>query len=118
MIFFLILLTSLSNAAATLSLRYGNGALRSLDTFSNFPKHIDLGAVIGLVFYVLSFVTYREVLNRLPASVSYPLTTGLVLLLIAATAVIFFGENLTVPGIIGFFFVLLGVVLISSQVAS
>ncbi len=116
MILFLIVLTSLSNAGATVALKYGDSAIRKVAVLSHIPKHLDMGAIVGVLCYFVSFLAYRELLSRLPASISYPLTTGIVILLISVVVTMFFGEQWTFQSLLGLGFVILGIVLIGGQV--
>ena len=63
--------------------------------------------------YGLAFVTYSALLTRLDLSVAYPLMTGCIAVTLAAVAVAFFGESLSLPQGAGILLVVAGIWLLA-----
>ena len=69
--------------------------------------------VLGVGCYGLAFVTYSALLTRLDLSVAYPLMTGCIAVTLAAVAVAFFGESLSLPQGAGILLVVAGIWLLA-----
>lgn len=120
MIFALILLGVLLNAAAQLLLKAGMSQIGhfefsfaniipiSLKVMMNFP------IVTGLCSYVVSVVVWLLVLSRVQVSYAYPmLSIGYIVNAIAAYYL--FGETLSVMRVSGIFVIITGVYLIAQS---
>jgi multidrug transporter EmrE-like cation transporter len=120
MIFLLILLGVLLNAAAQLLLKAGmtqighfefsmaNVVPIALKVMMNFP------IVAGLTAYVVSVVVWLLVLSRVQVSYAYPmLSIGYVVNAVAAYFL--FGESLSVVRVTGIFVIIAGVYLVSQS---
>lgn len=69
--------------------------------------------MLGLSFYLVSFVMWTIIVKGNKLSVIYPLTTGLVQILIFIFAVIIFHEKVEPLKLIGTAIIILGVVLLN-----
>lgn len=120
MMFLLILLGVLLNAAAQLLLKAGMGQIGHFD----FNVHnivpiglkvmMNLPIVAGLFSYVVSVVVWLLVLSRVQVSYAYPmLSIGYVVNAVAAYYL--FGESLSVMRVTGVFVIIAGVYLVSQS---
>lgn len=120
MIFLLILLGVLLNAAAQLLLKAGMNQIGhfefsfanimpiGLKVIGNFP------IITGLFTYVVSVAVWLLVLSRVQVSYAYPmLSIGYIVNAIAAYY--FFGESLSVIRMTGIFVIISGVYLVSQN---
>lgn len=122
MIYFLILLGVLLNAAAQLLLKAGMNQIGHFEfSMANiipigFRVAGNLPIVSGLFAYVVSVVVWLMVLSRVQVSFAYPmLSIGYVVNAIAAYY--FFGESLSVMRVTGIFIIIAGVYLIAQNPA-
>lgn len=118
MIFLLILLGVLLNAAAQLLLKAGMSQIGHFEfSMANllpigFRVAANLPIISGLVAYVISVVVWLLVLSRVQVSYAYPmLSIGYVVNALAAYYL--FGESLSMTRVIGIFIIISGVYLIS-----
>ncbi len=122
MIYFLILLGVLLNAAAQLLLKAGMNQIGHFEfSMANiipigFRVAGNLPIVSGLFAYVVSVVVWLMVLSRVQVSFAYPmLSIGYVVNAIAAYYL--FGESLSVMRVTGIFIIIAGVYLIAQNPA-
>lgn len=66
----------------------------------------------GIVFYAVSFFLYVFILSRLQLNIVYPVSVGVMLVLITAFSYLFLKESLSIPHIVGIAAILFGVILI------
>lgn len=118
MIFPLILLGVLLNAAAQLLLKAGMNKIGHFEfSFANvWPIALKVMAnppiITGLVAYVVSVVVWLLVLSRVQVSYAYPmLSIGYIVNAVAAYYL--FGESLSAIRIAGIFVIIAGVYLVS-----
>lgn len=120
MIFGLILLGVLLNAAAQLMLKAGMNQIGHFE-FS-LANAIPIGLKVmmnvpiigGLVMYVISVGVWLLVLSRVQVSYAYPmLSIGYIVNALAAYY--FFGEPLTSVRVLGIFIIILGVYLVAQS---
>lgn len=118
MVYFLILLGVLLNAAAQLLLKAGMNQIGHFEfSAANLvPIGLKVAAtppiIVGLFAYVISVVVWLLVLSRVQVSYAYPmLSIGYVVNAVAAYY--FFGESLSVIRVTGIFVIIAGVYLIS-----
>lgn len=118
MIFLLIFLGVLLNAAAQLLLKAGMGQIGHFEF--NLANLVPIGLkvaicppiVTGLTLYVLSVVVWLLVLSRVQVSYAYPmLSFGYIVNAIAAF--ILFGEDLSLVRMTGIFIIMTGVYLVA-----
>lgn len=118
MMFLLILLGVLLNAAAQLLLKAGMGQIGHFE-FS-LANAIPIGMkvmvnppiIAGLCAYVVSVLVWLLVLSRVQVSYAYPmLSIGYIVNAVAAYYL--FGESLSVMRVTGIFIIIVGVFLIS-----
>jgi len=69
--------------------------------------------IMSGIALVINFGFYFLALRTLPISVAYPILVGMTFLLSVTAAVWFLGETVTLWHVLGFLFVLAGVVMIS-----
>ncbi len=79
----------------------------------NFNLNINLLAVLGLVFYVISFLMYMFLVSKFDLSYIVPISTGLVYLATFVCSITIFKELITVQHIFGAVLVLAGIILIN-----
>lgn len=120
MIFFLILLGVLLNAAAQLLLKSGMNQVGHFDfSFTNvlpiFSKVLVCPPIItGLFAYVVSVGVWLLVLSRVQVSYAYPmLSIGYIVNAIAAYYL--FGESLSLMRVTGVFIIIAGVYFVSQS---
>ncbi len=120
MMFLLILLGVLLNAAAQLLLKAGMTRIGHFDF--NLASVIPIGLkvmvnppiIAGLSAYVLSVVVWLLVLSRVQVSYAYPmLSIGYIVNAIAAYFL--FGESLSVIRVTGIFIIIAGVYLVAQS---
>ncbi len=116
------LLSVLLNAAAQLFLKAGTnvvgtvsfGGADTVQTLMQIARVPWFWA--GFTCYGVSLFTWIATLSRVPVSVAYPLLSiGYVIN--AAAAWYFFGESITAQKLIGIGFIVVGVVLVSTNVS-
>lgn len=120
MIFILILLGVMLNAAAQLLLKAGMAQIGHFEFSSAnvFPVGLKIASNLpilsGLVAYVVSVVVWLLVLSRVQVSYAYPmLSIGYVVNAVAAY--LLFGEALSVARVTGIFIIIAGVYLVSQS---
>lgn len=118
MIFALILLGVMLNAAAQIMLKMGMIQVGHFQFSLNnlFPIGLkvvqNLPIITGLTFYVVSVGVWLLVLSRVPVSFAYPmLSIGYIVNALAAYYL--FGEPLTSIRILGIFIIIAGVYLVA-----
>lgn len=118
MMFLLILLGVMLNAAAQLLLKAGMNQIGHFEfSFANIVPigmkvMMNFPIVAGLVTYVISVGVWLLVLSRVQVSYAYPmLSIGYIVNAIAAYY--FFGESLSVIRVSGIFVIIVGVYLVS-----
>ena len=88
----------------------GEGA-HVLFTVPGINLPVSLMTIFGILSYGVSFILYTVLLSRLDLSFVAPVTVGAVYVLLMLTAIIFFGESMTVAKGIGSTLVFAGVLL-------
>jgi small multidrug resistance pump len=68
--------------------------------------------LLGFVFFGLNALFYFIALHNLPLSIAYPIMVGMSLLIINTFAFIYLGEQITVLQIVGYLFLILGILII------
>lgn len=74
---------------------------------------LSLVSLLGFVCYSVSFILYASLLGRYDLSFLNPVTIGITSVLIFVSAVIFFGESISISKIIGMALIIIGVVIIN-----
>lgn len=93
------------------------GGQSTRDTLFNLPVidlSVSLLSLLGFVFYGLSFLLYAALLTKYELSFLNPVTIGITSVLIFVSAVIFFGETITVARVLGLAVILVGVFIINA----
>lgn len=118
MMFLLILLGVLLNAAAQLLLKAGMNQIGHFEfSFANIVPIgmrviVNVPIITGLAAYVMSVVVWLLVLSRVQVSYAYPmLSIGYIVNAVAAYY--FFGESLSLIRISGIVVIILGVYMVS-----
>lgn len=114
--YFIIILGILSNALASLLIKYSTTAPRSFPSFSepiaaltNWPFWA------GIFFYGLAFIFYGLSLSRFPLNIAHPIFTAGAIFVVSLFSLIFLKEPFSVKYIFGMVFIFIGVVLITSK---
>lgn len=94
-------------------IKYG-GIAKDAALFTVPIANVSLSPIsfLGILFYGASFVLYILLLNRLELSFVSPVTVGIVYVLLMITAVLVFGEQMTVIKMLGCGLILAGVLLV------
>jgi len=75
--------------------------------------NISLMSLVGFVSYAISFILFAALLGKYELSFLNPLTIGVVSILIFISAVVFFGEVITIAKAAGLALILIGVLIIN-----
>ncbi|MFO0862168.1 MAG: hypothetical protein U0516_00380 [Candidatus Saccharibacteria bacterium] len=75
--------------------------------------NINLLTILGLVLYVVSFLTYLLLISKFELGYIIPLTTGLVYILIFTASYFIFKEVFSVPKILGITLIIAGILLLN-----
>lgn len=92
------------------------GSMQNLSltvTSSIFSLQISWLSIIGLFFYICSFLMYMGLVAKYNLSYLVPVVTGAVYILTLAASIFIFKEDLNVQQIIGSLLVFVGVLLIN-----
>jgi small multidrug resistance pump len=95
-------------------MKYGTDASQSKPLFvlPHLGTSVSTTALLGIVAYGLSFMTYIVLLSRFDLSFISPLLLAIVYVMLMITAVIVFKEQFTLLKTVGCSFILLGIVLV------
>lgn len=74
---------------------------------------INVYSLAGLCCYLLSFVLYMQIVTKYDLTRIYPITSGLVYVLVFLGGIFILGENLSVVKFIGSVAILLGIILMN-----
>lgn len=102
-------------AIAIISEVIATSALKSSDGFSKLMPSIAVVLGYGIAFYCLSIV-----LRTMPVGITYAIWSGLGVVLIAIVGLLYYGQRLDLPALLGMCLIVAGVVVInvfSSSVA-
>lgn len=69
--------------------------------------------IAGMIAYCISFCHYILVIKKYDLSYIIPIATGLVVIISAIMGYLIFKENLSYNGLLGIFFISLGIILVS-----
>ena len=115
---FILLAGIASNAGASILIKLAITPPRKFpnfsdlaDAFSNWPFWQ------GLALYGIAFLLYAAALARLPLNVAHPVLTAGAIATVAMCSYLIFREPFQWTTVIGIFFVIVGVVLITLRVA-
>lgn len=83
--------------------------------FSNNILNLKLTytTIIGLLFYIISFVLWIVLIQRFNLSYIYPITTGLAYFLVIASSIFVLKESISPLQWAGLLFILVGVILMN-----
>ena len=82
---------------------------------SQINMTLNLYIILGLIFYVISFLLWTVLLKGNKLSYIVPLTTGLSQVLILISSAMVFNERLTAVKIIAVAIIIFGVILLNTQ---
>ena len=102
-------------AIAIISEVIATSALKSSDGFSKLMPSVAVVLGYGIAFYCLSIV-----LRTMPVGITYAIWSGLGVVLIAIVGLLYYGQRLDLPALLGMCLIVAGVVVInvfSSSVA-
>jgi len=80
---------------------------------SLFSLTLNLKFLLGLFFYIISFLLFTVVLARFNLSVIYPMAGGIVMVLSVLAGALLLKETLTIQNIIGAAVIVIGVVIMN-----
>lgn len=95
-------------AIAIISEVIATSALKASDGFTKLIPSILVVVGFGVAFYCLSIV-----LKTIPVGVAYAIWSGLGIILISIAGLLFFGQKLDLPAIIGMGLIICGVVIMN-----
>ena len=88
---------------------FGSSMLKVSSGFSKLWPSLGVAVGFGLSFYFLSLA-----LKAIPLGTAYAIWAGVGLVLTALVSIVFFGQKVDVPGLVGMAFILAGVVIINT----
>lgn len=97
-------LTILKVSGESSSIAFSNNILNLKLTYTT---------IIGLLFYVISFVLWIVLIQRFNLSYIYPITTGLAYFLVIASSIFVLKESISSIQWAGLLFILVGVILMN-----
>ncbi|MFT6551894.1 MAG: small multidrug resistance pump [Zhongshania marina] len=100
--------TYLYLAVAIISEVIATSALKSSDGFSKLMPSIAVVLGYGIAFYCLSIV-----LRTMPVGITYAIWSGLGVVLIAIVGLLYYGQRLDLPALLGMCLIVAGVVVIN-----
>ncbi len=95
-------------AIAVIAEVIGTGALKASEEFSKPLPSVLVVLGYGTAFYFLSLV-----LKTIPIGIAYAIWAGMGIVLIAIVGVVFFGQKLDFPAIVGMLLIISGVVVMN-----
>lgn len=95
-------------AIAIISEVIATSALKSSDGFSKLMPSIAVVLGYGIAFYCLSIV-----LRTMPVGITYAIWSGLGVVLIAIVGLLYYGQRLDLPALVGMCLIVAGVVVIN-----
>ncbi|AUW94931.1 hypothetical protein [Sulfobacillus sp. hq2] len=78
-----------------------------------FSIMLSYTAVVGIVLYIASFITWLGIIRNTTIVLAYPLSIGLVQLVLVATYRLLLHQRLSVPIVLGSALILAGIVVLS-----
>lgn len=69
--------------------------------------------ILGMLLYVTSFLLSLVIMSKMEIHYFYPVSAGLIYILVCAMAILFFNETITLTELIGMGFILIGVVIMN-----
>jgi len=83
-------------------------------TISNSVFNIKVAwqMIVGLVFYVASFILYLFIIPRLTFTNTFPILNGALYMMIVISGVLVFNEKITLQHILGICLILVGIVVL------
>jgi small multidrug resistance pump len=114
--YFIIIFGIISNALASVLIKYATMAPRSfpslnepLQALRNWPFWM------GIFFYGLAFIFYGMSLARFPLNVAHPLLTAGAITVVSLFSLLVFKEPFNWSTVLGIIFILIGVVFVTSK---
>lgn len=95
-------------AIAIISEVIATSALKSSDGFSKLMPSVAVVLGYGIAFYCLSIV-----LRTMPVGITYAIWSGLGVVLIAIVGLLYYGQRLDLPALLGMCLIVAGVVVIN-----
>ena len=108
-----ILLTS----SGLLLIKFGTGQHINQLSFSagQFQMNIHISAICGIICYICSFLVYLFLISKYKLTVLYPLSTGLVYILILITSTLLLKEQINLRSVIGGAAIVIGVIILNPK---
>ncbi len=90
-----------------------NNALDFSFNDGNFTLHINYILIIGMFFYILSFITSLIAMKGMNLNIFYPVSAGLVYILVALLSVFVLHEKISLRQLFGMVVILAGVIIMN-----
>ena len=93
----------------------GNTGTLSIEQ-STFNFTINFISLLGFVSYIASFLLFTNIVVKFDLSYITPITSGIIQVLTLLAGILIFKENVSINGIIGIIFVILGIVVMNIKI--
>lgn len=110
---FKIILYVLFSSFGLVLLKMGTKGLEISLHKGNFTLSINYILIIGMIFYVLSFLTSLITMKGMNLNVFYPISAGLVYIMVCILSYFILHEKMTLIQIIGICITLIGIVVMN-----
>jgi len=112
-----LVVSVVSNSLAVFFMKLGSAKLK----LGEGQKFLDLALsmatntrlIIGIIFFGISFVFSVLMYSKLNVNVVYPIYVGMTFFLISLFSIFYLSEKFTLLQVIGYFVIIIGIVLIS-----
>ncbi len=114
--YFIIIFGILSNALASVLIKYATIAPRSFPSFNEPLQAIrNWPFWAGIFFYGLAFILYGLSLSRFPLNVAHPILTAGAISIVSLFSLVVFKEQFNWTTLLGIIFIIIGVIFITSK---
>ena len=95
-----------------IKLGLGSGSTVLIDK-SGFSMNFDWKFIIGVCLYAVSFITSMIVMKGMNLSIFYPLSAGLIYIVVCVLSVVLLKEKLTIMQLVGMTVILAGIIIMN-----
>lgn len=113
MLYVLFVLYIICSALGLLLIKAGGQNLVLGVQQGTFHLNISLKMLLGMVFYVCSFLLFTFIVPKFDLTYIYPVAAGILYVVITIAGVLFLKEKITMWQLVGLILILLGVVAIN-----
>jgi len=115
---FILILGIVSNASASVLIKFAMMPPRKFPSFSDPMSALSNWPFwLGLILYGVAFLLYAAALSRLPLNVAHPILTSGAVAAVALCSLLIFREPFHMTTVAGILLVVIGVVLITVRVS-